>query len=129
MYIQASNWKKLYLHHVKTYLTHTWKNDTLKKIDLVKHYLHLQKPTFNILLQCIIWNMMHNSEKINKNWLVNWKHQMYYHFMLGFIVIFYLLNSIKKMFIYFILLWPIFSLVLHQSNQFFDNYVDIKYSI
>jgi hypothetical protein len=77
LYIQARNWKQLYLLHVKTYLTHTWKNDTLKKIGLVKSYFHFQKPTFNILLQCIIWRMMHSSEKIFCFWLVNWKHQMH----------------------------------------------------
>jgi hypothetical protein len=39
-------------------LKHTWhihEKWYIEKIDLVKNYLHLQKLTFNILLESIIW--------------------------------------------------------------------------
>jgi hypothetical protein len=61
-------------------LKHTWQIHEkwyIEKIDLVKNYLHLQKLTFNILLESIIWKFCSIVILKKNKLLVNWKHKMY----------------------------------------------------
>jgi hypothetical protein len=72
-------------------LKYTWHilqtNTTLQKLDF-NNYLHLEKPIFNLLLQCEIWKLMHKNEKIFYLWSLKYKHWIYNNFMLDFIVTF-----------------------------------------